>query len=181
MELFDVLQEDGTPSGLQKTREKVHRDGDLHGSVRIWLIRDCQVLLQKRALNKDSFPGCYDVASSGHIDAGEDAMTAAIREVQEEINLTITKEDLTPLFTQRLHVDIQQKCGRFISNEVNTVYLLCKELDITTLRGQKSEIDNLKWITMSDLLAALHEENSNYCIPLSECQRVFAYYSGYQK
>lgn len=179
MELFDVLREDGTPSGVKKTREKVHQDGDLHGSVRIWLIRDGVVLLQKRALNKDSFPGCYDVASSGHIDAGEDAMTAAIREVQEEINLTIMQKDLTLLFTQRLHIDIQQTRGRFISNEVNTVYLLCEELDITALRGQKSEIDSLKWITMSDLLAALREENSNYCIPLSECERVFAYYSAY--
>ncbi len=181
MELFDVLQEDGTPSGLTKTREKVHQDGDLHGSVRIWLIRDDLVLLQKRVLNKDSFPGCYDVASSGHIDAGEDAMTAAIREVQEEINLTITEEGLIPLFTQRLHVDIEQTKGRFISNEVNTVYLLREGFNIDTLCAQKSEIDCLKWIPMSDLLSALCEENSNYCIPLSECKRVFAYYSDYQK
>lgn len=181
MELFDILQEDGTPTGVQKERETVHQNGDLHGSVRIWLIREGTVLLQKRALNKDSYPGCYDVASSGHIDAGEDAITAAIREVQEEINLTITKDDLIPLFTQRLHVDVNQISGRFISNEVNTVYMLRKELNLTSVSGQRSEIDSLRWIPMPDLLTALRENNSNYCIPLSECERVFTYYSQYRQ
>ena len=74
-ELFDILEEDGTPSGQQKPIALVHQDGDLHGASHIFIVREkegsMQVLLQKRSQNKDSFPGCWDTSSAGHLDAGE--------------------------------------------------------------------------------------------------------------
>jgi len=47
-ELFDILNEKGEKTGIQKERDAVHRDGDYHGSVHIWIYRNEKILLQKR-------------------------------------------------------------------------------------------------------------------------------------
>ncbi len=54
-ELFDVLDADGRPTGLAKPRGEVHRDGDWHGALHIWVggIGDDGVpfvLFQRRSL-----------------------------------------------------------------------------------------------------------------------------------
>ena len=41
-EYFDILNPDGTPTGKIKERNAVHHDGDLHGSVHIWLFRETE-------------------------------------------------------------------------------------------------------------------------------------------
>lgn len=60
LELFDVLDENGHKTGKTKERSQVHRDGDWHRAVNIWVINDHdEVLLQKRAAHKDSWPGYW--------------------------------------------------------------------------------------------------------------------------
>lgn len=59
-ERFDVLHEDGTPKGFSKARSLVHRDGDWHRSTHIWILSsDGEVLVQRRAAGKDTFPVRY--------------------------------------------------------------------------------------------------------------------------
>ncbi|MEM9161362.1 MAG: NUDIX domain-containing protein [Verrucomicrobiota bacterium] len=41
--------------------------------------------MQKRAKTKDTWPGAWDSSCSGHVDAGEDYETAALRELDEEL------------------------------------------------------------------------------------------------
>ena len=70
MELFDILEENGSKSGIVRERGVAHRDGSLHGTVHIWIFRERpdggrDVLLQKRSLVKDSNPGCYDISAAG--------------------------------------------------------------------------------------------------------------------
>ncbi len=49
-----------------------------------------RVFLQKRSMAKDTAPGRWDSSCSGHLDAGEDYLTAAVRELGEEIGLRVT-------------------------------------------------------------------------------------------
>ena len=125
-EYFDILNPDGTPTGKIKERNAVHHDGDLHGSVHIWLFRDSKVLLQKRRDDKESFPSCYDAACTGHISAGETPIEAAIRETEEEISLKLKPEDLHFLHDQILTVHQ----GDFISNEFNRVYFVDESVSL---------------------------------------------------
>ena len=39
MEYFDIRTPDGKVTGKIKERSLVHRDGDLHGTSHIWLVR----------------------------------------------------------------------------------------------------------------------------------------------
>ena len=75
-EYFDIRDWDGNRTGEMKERELVHRDGDIHGTAHVWVIRSnketCrpEVLLQKRSKEKDIFPGCCAVSAAGHLGAG---------------------------------------------------------------------------------------------------------------
>lgn len=58
-EHFDLLNEDGSLKGVSKARSLVHRDGDLHRAVHVWVFgrgKPPQLLLQKRSDEKDTFP-----------------------------------------------------------------------------------------------------------------------------
>lgn len=168
MEYFDVLKEDGTKTGIVKERDQVHKDGDWHGSVHIWIIRDDKVLLQKRGADKESYPSCYDAACTGHVDAGEDYLTAAVRETKEEISIKSEKENFQFLFEQKL-------CffsGAFISKEINQVYLLDESVDLEGLTYQKEEIEGLIWIGCDQLLFDLEQGSAQYCISLEEYRKV---------
>ena len=76
MEIFDIVDENGNPTGQTIERSLAHTNGVRHRTVHIWIVRKVngkwQVLLQKRALTKDSFPGRYDTSSAGHIQAGDE-------------------------------------------------------------------------------------------------------------
>jgi isopentenyldiphosphate isomerase len=67
-----------------------------------------QVFLQKRSMKKDRQPGVWDSSASGHIDAGEDYDTGAIRELREEIGLKSTRA-LERLFKLRASPETDQE------------------------------------------------------------------------
>jgi 8-oxo-dGTP diphosphatase len=71
LELFDIIDETGRPTGQVRERSLVHLYGDRHRTSHIWIVRPSKikkegfdVLLQKRANGKESFPGCYDISSA---------------------------------------------------------------------------------------------------------------------
>ncbi|RWW44042.1 hypothetical protein BHE74_00050230, partial [Ensete ventricosum] len=57
----------------------VHRDGDYHRAVHVWIYSEStqELLLQKRADCKDSWPGQWDISSAGHISAGDSSLLSA--------------------------------------------------------------------------------------------------------
>jgi 8-oxo-dGTP diphosphatase len=95
MEYFDILDENGNKTGITKLRNEVHRDGDWHKAVHIWIINNKkEILLQRRCATKDSNPNMLDISCAGHLTAGDNSLDGAIRELKEELNLDVNKEDL---------------------------------------------------------------------------------------
>jgi isopentenyldiphosphate isomerase len=60
-------------------RSEVHRDGDYHRAVHVWIYSEStgELLLQRRADCKDSWPGQWDISSAGHISAGDSSLFSA--------------------------------------------------------------------------------------------------------
>lgn len=85
MEILDIVDERGVPTGETVERETAHARGIRHRTSHVWILRRrnqaVEVLLQKRSLQKDSHPGCYDISSAGHIPAGMGFVESAIREL----------------------------------------------------------------------------------------------------
>lgn len=94
-ELLEIYDTDLKKIGI-KPRNEVHSKGYLHAVSHLWItdIKKEIIYLQKRSLDKDSFPGYYDITSAGHIDPNETPETAILREVSEEIGLNLNKKDL---------------------------------------------------------------------------------------
>jgi len=86
-EWFDVVNERDEVV-RRATRREVHATGLWHRAVHI-LVFDVsgRVFLQKRSMRKDLSPGLWDSSCSGHVDAGEEYDTAAVRELGEEIGV----------------------------------------------------------------------------------------------
>jgi 16S rRNA (adenine1518-N6/adenine1519-N6)-dimethyltransferase len=88
-EIFDVVNDRDEVVG-QNTRRIVHRDGHRHRAVHVLVFgSDGRIFLQKRSMTKDTFPGAWDSSASGHVDTGEDYDACAVRELREELGLTV--------------------------------------------------------------------------------------------
>src|SRR5688572_27359156 len=90
-EIFDVCNERDEVIG-QNTRAEVHRLGLRHRAVHVLVFNARgEVFLQKRSMKKDRQPGVWDSSASGHVDSGEDYDACAVRELREEIGLSLAQ------------------------------------------------------------------------------------------
>ncbi|HSJ03915.1 MAG: 16S rRNA (adenine(1518)-N(6)/adenine(1519)-N(6))-dimethyltransferase RsmA [Verrucomicrobium sp.] len=87
-EIFDVVNEQNEVIG-QAPRGEVHAKGLRHRAVHIFVFnKHGDLWLQQRSYLKDVHPLTWDSSAAGHLDAGEDYATCAVRELHEEIGIT---------------------------------------------------------------------------------------------
>lgn len=180
MEYFDVLNELGEKTGIIKERKEVHRDGDFHGSVHVWAYRiskktrEIEVLLQKRSLKKDTFPGCYDGSSTGHLESGEDYLDAAVREVKEELGIEITKDDLYYVGDQKLLNTNEFNGIKFNDREVNKIYIINRKIDFSNVNFDEEEVSGVLWHNLNEMIEVIKIGSSNYCTDIDEALNVWS-------
>jgi len=167
-ELFEILKYNGKPAGRLKPRGEVHRDGDLHGSIHVWVFDGREVLLQKRAADKDVFPGYIDASCTGHIDPGETPVKAALRELSEELGISAEEADLR--FVLRQHVT--NHIPPLYNREIDYVFLLEKPIDRSALKFQREEIENIFFLDEDILSGMLSAKEPFFCIIPKEWKKV---------
>lgn len=172
-ELLDIVDEDGNPTGETVGREAAHRDGIRHRTSHVWLVRSgpggrMQVLVQKRAADKDSFPGCWDVSSAGHIPAGEDWVTSALRELKEELGVEAGPEDLQWLGKHTVNHDGDFHGRPFHNRQVSAVFVLRCQKPAEEFKIQKSEIESVEWTDIDDCIEVVRKHVLPNCISLDE-------------
>ncbi|XP_034696056.1 nudix hydrolase 3-like [Vitis riparia] len=163
-EHFDVLTKTGQRTGLSKPRGDVHRDGDYHAAVHVWIFSEStqELLLQRRADCKDSWPGLWDISSAGHISAGDSSLITARRELHEELGVILPKDAFEFLFV------FLQECvindGKFINNEFNDVYLVTTlaPIPLEAFTLQESEVSAVKYISCEEYKRLLAKEDPEY-------------------
>eukprot|EP01026_Neomeris_dumetosa_P022468 TRINITY_DN1935_c1_g1_i1.p3 TRINITY_DN1935_c1_g1~~TRINITY_DN1935_c1_g1_i1.p3 ORF type:complete len:230 (-),score=47.41 TRINITY_DN1935_c1_g1_i1:311-1000(-) len=152
-EYFDLLDENGNPTGERKERTAVHRDGDWHRAVHVWIfVRSTgELLLQKRASCKESWAGMWDISCAGHITSGFKSLLTAQRELQEELGLELPQEAFEPLFVYKQQST--DRGGAFINNEFNDVYLvtLFDRLPKEAFILQDDEVEDVKYVGVEEL------------------------------
>jgi isopentenyldiphosphate isomerase len=105
-EQFDIYTPDGTRHIGVKDRADVHRDGDWHRSVHIWIVRPAEnaVVIQQRAANKDTWPNSWDASVGGHLSAGA-SCEDALREIDEELGVRIHPDTFVPLGVRAIELN----------------------------------------------------------------------------
>lgn len=179
-ELLDLRNADGSRTGEVKERALVHRDGDLHGTAHVWLVRyrpdkgSAEVLLQKRSANKDSYPGCYDISSAGHIPAGQDFLESAMRELREELGVEAKPEELHEVFTHVGYAEDVFYGKKFINHEYSKVYLLEYTGRVEDLKLQKEEVESVRWMDYRACLDGIRNATLKSCIFEDEFEKLTA-------
>lgn len=120
------------------SRQEAHQKGLLHRTIGIILLNDKgEILLQKRSMNKDTFPGMYTIASSGHVDQGESYDQAAEREIKEELGLKADLEFLQTVIND--HPEHRQ---------MQSFYLLRSN---GPFKIQPEEVDKVEFFTLDKI------------------------------
>jgi len=87
-EIFDVVDSEDMVIG-KASRLQVHNNDLMHRSVHIIVFNSTgSLFLQKRAMIKDESPGLWDSSAAGHVESGEDYISCAKRELNEELSLS---------------------------------------------------------------------------------------------
>ncbi|MEX0289567.1 MAG: NUDIX domain-containing protein [Flavobacteriaceae bacterium] len=141
-ELVEIFDQWGMPIGEIVPKSVAHKKGLYHPTAHVWLYTASgMVLLQQRGRHKDTHPLLWDVSVAGHIASGEAYTKAAIREVQEEIGLSIKEEDLKKI---GVYKSVHQHSDTLIDCEFNHTYLCKLSVSLEALTKQESEVEALK-------------------------------------
>ncbi|MDR1610401.1 MAG: NUDIX domain-containing protein [Candidatus Symbiothrix sp.] len=138
-EMFPLVDESGKVTG-QATRRECHNGSKvLHPVVHLHVFNSQgDLLLQKRAANKDIQPGKWDTSVGGHVDFGESVEDALYREAKEELGI----ENFIPEFLQSYI--FESEIEKELVYSYKTVY-------DGPFEFEKKEIDQIRFWSISEI------------------------------
>ena len=159
MELLDVLDENGRPTGKVEDRKIIHEKGLWHYHVGIWIInKQGEILFQKRTHNKKRNPDKW-ARTGGHVAAGESPFEGIIRETNEELGIKLNKKDISLLGIEK-HI-IDNKDG-IINRTYNYIFLAIVDYKISEYVLQKEEVSEVKYMTLEEMIKEKENKNKDY-------------------
>ena len=90
MELWDLYDKNGKPTGETMVRGEVIPEGRYHLVVHVWIHdENGRYLISQRSKSRTKNPLLWECVG-GSVLAGEDSLTAALRETEEEIGVKLS-------------------------------------------------------------------------------------------
>lgn len=152
-ELLDIFDQNGNHLG-SKPRSFCHsiNPGVYHKSVLIWFKNSLgEILVTKRNINKKQYPGKWEMAAAGHVDANENPIDTCVREIKEELSLDVKKEDIKYLTEWKIEEEW----------ELAQIYLVNIDVSVDDIKVEKEEIDDVKWLNYDDFKRLLF--SNDFC------------------
>lgn len=144
MEYWDAYDGDRNLLGHTLIRGEPIPDGEYHLVVNIFIVNtNGDILLTQRHPDKH-FPLMWE-CTGGSVTAGEDSLNGAMREVEEEIGLTLPPDKFKLVDSKRRH------------NDFLDTYLVIHDVHITELKLQPTEVVDSKWVPF-DEYKLMHEQ-----------------------
>lgn len=162
-EYIDIVTKDGKATGTSAMKSIIHSKGHFHNTAHIWFYtNNGMILLQQRAASKMICPLLWDVSVAGHIDAGETIESGAVREIQEEIGLTVPESDLHKIGVFEC---FQSYDNGIVDNEFHHTFICELKSEISGLIPQESEVEALKLVSYEEFENLLkHSETNSYFV-----------------
>jgi len=149
-ELFDVVTASGEPTGRVKRRADVHRDGDWHRSIHVWVYgveaNAPFLLMNQRGREKDTWPGVLDATVGGHLSAGE-TVEEAYREIEEEIGIVADPKRLRHIGARARSAESAEG---IIDREIEEVFLYRDDRVLDAYAPNPAELEGLVRIGLTD-------------------------------
>lgn len=140
---IQIVDENDKPIG-QADMPEAHKKGLIHRIVRVMVENHKgEILVQKRSPKMRRWPNCWDNSAAGHVDVGEDYLTAAKRELAEELGIdNVELQEIDTYFTDvKLADDV-------ILKRFNRLYKI--KVDDTPKNLQADEVTEVKWMTVDE-------------------------------
>ena len=118
------------------------------------------LLMQRRGLEKDTWPGRFDATVGGHLRAGED-VADALRESEEEIGIVVELADLRFLGTR---IAVNESEPGIRDRELQSVYLLRDDRPLDAYHPSPYELAALVKLPLLPLLDFLAEETGDLTV-----------------
>ncbi len=132
MELWDIYDDRRRRTGRVIERGKPMKQGEYHLVVHVWIKNSKgEYLISKRTPNK-TFPNMWESVGGSAL-VGENSFQAALREVQEEIGISLTPGNGQCVFKFKRQTNFLD------------VYLFKEDVDITKVCFQPDEVCGAKW------------------------------------
>jgi Predicted NTP pyrophosphohydrolase len=143
-ELWDAYDINRKPLGHTLIRGDKIPDGEYHLVVCVFIVNsNGDILLTQRHPDKP-FPLAWE-STGGSVVAGENSLIGAMREVEEEIGLTLPLEKFTLVKTKIRKSDFLD------------TYLVIHDVDITSLKLQPTEVVDAKLVTFDEYITIVNE------------------------
>jgi isopentenyldiphosphate isomerase len=145
--------ESAAPTGVAVPRSRAHMVGIPHEGVHLWILRlargEIELLFQKRAPSKASYPGLLDITVGGHVPFGL-TQNKVQKESMEEIGIMPSNDELIDLGICRY--EAHEENGRF-HREFTHVYMLHDERPLDGYTFTDGEVTALAAVRLSELKA----------------------------
>ena len=138
MEILDLYDKNGNKINKTITRGEMPEEGYIMVSLVFIRNSEGKYLIQKTSKEKNS----KYASTGGHINAGETSLECTIRELEEELGLTIRREELS-----FMGLEVRTKAPVIFA-----VYTLEKDIDINSLNLQKEEVESVMWLTKEEIM-----------------------------
>jgi isopentenyldiphosphate isomerase len=139
----------GEPTGECLSRSTVIKEKLWCRSTNIFILNSQgQILCNQRSLSKERFPGAWSTHFGGHVAEGESFKINALKELEEELGLTVNHFHIVPWRTS------QKEISRLWIRDFITVY----DDALEKLTIQQEEIEKIQWFTPEDIIAELKSE-----------------------
>ena len=137
MEILDLYDKDLRPTGQTIERGQPVPPGLMIPIVAVFVYNDKgQYLIQKVSTRK----GNYYATTAGHVQSGEkDFAISMLRELKEEIGLSVTKSELKLVKIRRYDY------------KFTLLYMMKSNVPAEMLRLQKDEVDAVMWMSHEDI------------------------------
>ena len=174
--MVSLKDENGILTGEIKTRSEVHKQGLWHRCIVVAIVNEKnQVLLQQRTANKEKNANMWDISVAGHISAGQDSLSAAEREINEEVCVMLGYKtdikDFRYMFSYRKEEVFRED---FIERQFYDVFILREiGLDDRTIHFQKEEVQAVKFV---DLMEIRQMEETNQIVKRPEVYEILLKY-----
>ena len=141
MEIWDLYDRDGDPTGETHIRGEAIPEGRFHIVCEVLLRhRDGDYLLMQRDAHKQPHPGAWEATAGGSALSGEDAPSCIRRELREETGLT--GEDF-----QRVAYHVIEASHCLFSS-----YIAFTDADKRSVRLQEGETQAFRWVPEEEFI-----------------------------
>ncbi len=138
-ELMDILDQNRNKTGRITERSIPMKKGEYHLAVSVWIKNDAgEYLISKRSPMKKISPNMWET-TGGVVMSGEDSLSAALREVREELGIELSAEN-GRIVKQYTYPHVTDDGAAHID-----VWLFCQNVDINTVVLQKEETCDAMW------------------------------------